>query len=176
MRIFLKIFFLPSLLEYNCFIMVGYFLLYNKVNQLYIYIYPYISSLLRLPPTLPIPPLKIFFFWCGPFLKSLLNLLQYCFCFTFWFFGCEACGILVHQPGIEPSPSALEDKVLTTGLPGNSLKSIFSISFENTKQPIFMTVFKVLWNFCSVILNSTFVPVVEYLTSLGKFYFSYEAI
>ena len=22
-----------------------------------------------------------FFFWCGPFLKSLLNLLQYCFCF-----------------------------------------------------------------------------------------------
>ena len=28
-----------------------------KVNQLYIYIYPHISSLLRLPPTLPIPPL-----------------------------------------------------------------------------------------------------------------------
>ena len=23
---------------------------------------------------------KIFFLWCGPFLKSLLNLLQYCFC------------------------------------------------------------------------------------------------
>ena len=46
-----------SLLEYNCFTMVGYFLLYNKVNQLYVYIYPHISSLLRLPPTLPIPPL-----------------------------------------------------------------------------------------------------------------------
>ena len=30
------------------------FLLYNKVNQLYIYIYPHISSLLRLPP--PHPP------------------------------------------------------------------------------------------------------------------------
>ena len=26
------------------------------------------------------------FFWCGPFLKSLLNLLQYCFCFMFWFY------------------------------------------------------------------------------------------
>ena len=26
------------------------------------------------------------FFWCGPFLKSLLNLLQYCFWFMFWFF------------------------------------------------------------------------------------------
>ena len=27
--------------------------------------------------------LKIFF-WCRPFLKFLLNLLQYCFCFMFW--------------------------------------------------------------------------------------------
>ena len=32
----------------------------------------------------------LFFFWCGPFLKSLLNLLQYCFCFMFWFFDHEA--------------------------------------------------------------------------------------
>ena len=52
-------FFLTSLLEYNCFTMVCQFLLYNKVNQLYIYIYPYISSLLHLPPTLPIPPLQV---------------------------------------------------------------------------------------------------------------------
>ena len=28
------------------------------------------------------------------FFKSLLNLLQYCFCFMFCFFGCKACGIL----------------------------------------------------------------------------------
>ena len=39
--------------------MVCYFLLYNKVNQLYIYIYPHISSLLHLPPTLPIPPILV---------------------------------------------------------------------------------------------------------------------
>ena len=39
--------------------MVCQFLLYNKVNQLYIYIYPRIYSLLRLPPTLPIPPLQV---------------------------------------------------------------------------------------------------------------------
>ena len=39
--------------------MVCQFLLYNKVNQLYIYIYPHISSLLRLPPTLLIPPLQV---------------------------------------------------------------------------------------------------------------------
>ena len=37
--------------------MLCQFLLYNKVNQLYVYIYPHIHSLLRLPPTLPIPPL-----------------------------------------------------------------------------------------------------------------------
>ena len=34
----------------------------------------------------------------------------------FWFFGHEACGIIVPQPGIEPVPPALEGKVLTTGL------------------------------------------------------------
>ena len=39
--------------------MVCQFLLYNKVNQLYIYIYPHISSLLRLPPIVPIPPLQV---------------------------------------------------------------------------------------------------------------------
>ena len=51
-------FFKTSLLEYNCFTVVCQFLLYNKVNQLYIYIYPHISSLLHLPPILPIPPLQ----------------------------------------------------------------------------------------------------------------------
>ena len=33
--------------------MVCYFLLYNKVNQLYIYICPHVSSLLQLPPSHP---------------------------------------------------------------------------------------------------------------------------
>ena len=47
-------------------------------------------------------------------LKSLLSLLQYFFCFMFWFFGPQACGILA------PRPPALEGKVLTTGLPGKS--------------------------------------------------------
>ena len=46
-------FFLTSLLEYNCFTMVCQFLLYKKVNQLYIYICPHISSCLRLPPSHP---------------------------------------------------------------------------------------------------------------------------
>ena len=56
------------------------------------------------------------------FLKSLLNLLQYCFCFMFFgFFGHKACRILAPQPGIESAPPALEGEVLTTGPPGKSL-------------------------------------------------------
>ena len=49
-----------------------------------------------------------FFVGCGPFLKSLLNLLQYSFCFMLWFFGHEACEILAPWPGIKPAPPALE--------------------------------------------------------------------
>ena len=51
-------------------------------------------------------------------LKSLLNLLQYCFCFMFWLFGQKACGIFGPQPEIKPAPPALEGEVLTTGPPG----------------------------------------------------------
>ena len=35
----------------------------------------------------PYHPLKILFFLKGSIFKSLLNLLQYCFCLMFWFFG-----------------------------------------------------------------------------------------
>ena len=34
-------------------------MLYNKVNQLYVYIYPHIPSLVCFPPTIPIPPLWV---------------------------------------------------------------------------------------------------------------------
>ena len=34
----------------------------------------------------------------------------------FWFFSCEAYGILAPQPGTEPAPPALEGEVLHTGL------------------------------------------------------------
>ena len=38
----------------------------------------------------------------------------------FRLFGLQSCGILVHQPGIEQEPPALEGKVLTTRFPGKS--------------------------------------------------------
>ena len=73
----------------------------------------------------------LFCFWCGPFLKSFLNLLQHCLCFMCWLFGPEACGIPATGPGIEPAPPALEGEVLTTGPPGKSLFVILNeVAFD----------------------------------------------
>jgi len=69
--------------------------------------------------------IKFFKFSSLSCLKSLWNLLQYCFCFMFCFFGCEACGILVSPPGMEPTPPELKGKVLSTGPPGKSPAMIY---------------------------------------------------
>ena len=71
--------------------MLCQFLLYNKVNQLYVYIYPHIPSLLRLPPTIPIPPHQVVtkhradhpvLSSCFP-LESILHLVVYiCQCYS----------------------------------------------------------------------------------------------
>ena len=50
--------------------------------------------------------------------------LSYCFCFLFCVFGCEACGILVPWPRIEPVPPPLEGEVLTNGPPGKITESL----------------------------------------------------
>ena len=62
--------------------------------------------------------LKIFL--CGPFLKPLMNLLQYDFCFMVWLFVCKAHGILPPQSGIKTILPALKSEVLSTGPPGKS--------------------------------------------------------
>ena len=59
LAIFFSFLFFTSLLEYNCFTMLCQFPLYNKVNQLYVYIYPHMSSLFCLPPTLRISALQV---------------------------------------------------------------------------------------------------------------------
>ena len=46
-------------------------------------------------------PALFFWMWCRP---SLLSLLQYCFCFMFWFLGDEACGVSAPWPGIGSTP------------------------------------------------------------------------
>ena len=54
-------------------------------------------------------------------MDHLKNLYWICCHLKFWFFGWEVCGILASQLGIEPTPPALEGKVLTTRPPGKSL-------------------------------------------------------
>ena len=46
----------------------------------------------------------------------------------FWFFGLEALGILAAQPGIKPTPPALEVRVLTLDHKGSPC---CSLRFEN---------------------------------------------
>ena len=56
------------------------------------------------------------------FIEFVTNILF----FMFWFFGCEARGILAPWPGIKLASPALEGKVLTTGPPGKSHQSVFN--------------------------------------------------
>ena len=62
------------------------------------------------------------FFWCEPFFKVLIEFvfnIASVSCFDF--LGPKACGILVRWPGFEPTPLALEGKILTTGPQWKSL-------------------------------------------------------
>lgn len=62
--------------------------------------------------------LKIFFL-CGPsFLNLLLNLLHCCFCFMFWSFGQQACGMFAPSQGWTYTLPALK-VVFTAGPPGS---------------------------------------------------------
>ena len=77
---------------------------------------------------------NFFFFDVDHFLKSLLNLLQYCFCFTFWcLFWLWGMWDLSSLTRIEPAPPAVEGEVLTTGLPGKS--PALKVLFLNSVSP-----------------------------------------
>ena len=78
-------------------------------NPLIIYTWPSISAAphLHSQPTKGQASLQYFLFifknfLCGPFFKSLLSLLLYCFCFMFQLFGPEACGIFTPELGLNP--------------------------------------------------------------------------
>ena len=99
--------------------MVCQFLLYNKVNQLYIYIYiyPHISSLLRLPPTLPIPPLQVV-------TEHRADLPVLCGCFPlaiyFTFGSVYMLVLLSHFVPAYPSPSRVLKSILYVCVNNNS--------------------------------------------------------
>ena len=84
------------------------------------------------------------------FLKSSLNFcyniasILWAFLFFLFFFlpfGHKACGILAPQPGIEPTPPALEGRVSTNGLSGKSLSSLSWVSVSSSaKQQVTVSI------------------------------------
>ena len=99
-------FIFTSLLEYKCFTTFCQFLLYNKVKQLYVYIYSHIPSLLSLPLTLPIPSLQVI-------TKHQIDLLVLCSSFplaiNFTFGSVYMSMLLSHfipAPPLHPVPSS----------------------------------------------------------------------
>ena len=64
----------------------------------------------------------IVFFYVDHLLKVLTECVTILLLlFMFWFFGCEACGILALWPRIELATPALKGEILTTGPLGKSL-------------------------------------------------------
>ena len=84
------------------------------------------------------------------FKKYLLNLLQHCFCFMFWFFDCEACGIFSSPTRDWTHTPALKGDALTTGMPGKSLILLmyFWIWFANILLRFFFFCHHVHWEYC----------------------------
>ena len=72
---------------------------------------------------------RLIIFLCGSFLKSSLDLLQYCFCFMFWFFGHKPCGILVPWPGIKPTIPAMEMQSLNPWSAREVPRLVIALSF-----------------------------------------------
>ena len=79
-----EVYFLMCTLQWSHFAYIYLSSIYVSI-YLFIYLSMYLSIFLYLHASTH-TFFFLRFFWCGPFLKSLLNLLQYCFCFMFWFF------------------------------------------------------------------------------------------
>ena len=89
--------------------------------------------------TLLLSYLYYHYFWCGPFLQSLFNLLRYGSCLMSWCFGHEVCGTFAPRPWLERTPPVLESEVLATGLPGKSFHTFINrIFFSNYYTSLFL--------------------------------------
>ena len=77
-----------------------------------------------------------FFFFDVDHLKNLYWICYNIASLRFWFFGCEAHGILAPWPEFTPTCPALEGKVLTTGLPG--VPRVYFLMETDTKPYIYI--------------------------------------
>ena len=74
----------------------------------------------------------------------------------FWFFGHEAYGVLAPWPGVEPTLPALEGKILATGSPGESPKSLV---LKINLIDVYLTHNKIQGTFTNVYTKVNFSPV-----------------
>ena len=73
--------------------------------------------------------MSIVYYLREPVLKALLNF----YVLAFW---PQACVISAPQPGIKPTPLALESKVLTTGTPRKSQIYFLILDYGGRKKQI----------------------------------------
>ena len=113
--------------------MLCQFLLYNKVNQLYVYTYTHTPSLLSLPPTLPIPPLQVI-------TKHRADLPVLCGCFPlaiYLTFGSVYMSMpLSHFVTAYPSPSPCPQVHSLVGLCLSSLCNMLIAYTQEVKQQL----------------------------------------
>ena len=75
-------------------------------------LWPWVNPREFIRLSFPIFIFFLIFFLCGPFFKSLLNLLQCRFCLTLWCFGQKTCGILTPRAEIKLTPLHWRPKFL----------------------------------------------------------------
>ena len=97
------------------------------------------------------------------FLKFLLNVLQHCFCFTFWRFSHKAYRILAPNQGSHPHPFSVEGEVLTTRPTGKSWFTFFFLMFF-----LFFFNLTVFLKLCSICSYYKILPLVCVLWELGR--------
>ena len=141
--------------------MLCQFLLYNSVNQLCVYIYPHIPSLLHLPPTLSIPPLQVD-------IKHRADLPVLCCCFPlaiYFTFGSVYMSVLLsHFIPASPYPlchqvHSLHLRLYSCHAPGSSEPFFFQVPYIYMCQHtvfvfLFLTYyFDLLWVFKLTVLR-----------------------
>ena len=100
------------------------------------------------------------------FLKSLLNLLQYCFCFMFCFFCHKAWRISVPHQGLNMHPLHLEAKPYPLGHQGNHWLSTFNHCCGCVSSLSRVQFFEIPWTRAHQSLLSMGFPRQEYRSEL----------
>ena len=107
-----------------------------------------------------------FIYFFISFFKVFIDSVTSVLCFGF--FGPKACGMLAPWPGIELVPSALEGKVLTTGLPGKSTTLCHLLQYLGTIWCLWACV-AIFW--VSILLSEASIKIYVNATEDNNWYY-----